>query len=55
MTKISNLRELPIVRGALPQSPKLPLRASLFYPFKKGIIIIVKGMKRKISPSSLKG
>jgi hypothetical protein len=50
MIEISKLVELPIVCGALLQSPKLPLRAFPSYPFKNRIII-VKGMKRKISPS----
>ncbi len=55
MIKISKLVELPIVCGALLQSPKLPLRAFPFLSLQKANRIIVKGMKRKISPSSPEG
>ena len=55
MIKISKLFELPIVCEALLQSPKLPLRAFPFLSLQKAHITIVKGMKRKISPSFSKG
>jgi hypothetical protein len=56
MIKIKYLVELPTVCGALPElkARRCTLRAFLFYPFKKGIIIIVKGIKRKISPPYLR-
>jgi len=54
MIKINKLFELPIVCEALLQSPKFPLRASPFLSLQKAHITIVKGMKRKISPSLLR-
>jgi hypothetical protein len=46
MIKIKYLVELPTVCGALLESPKLPLRAFLSYPFKHRIKIIIKEMKK---------
>jgi hypothetical protein len=53
MVNINYLVELLVVCRALPVSPKLPLRAFPFWSIQKPNRIIVKGMKRKISPSSL--
>jgi len=53
MVKIVNFVELPVVCGALLESPKLLLRAFPFWSIQKLNRIIIKGMKRKISPSSL--
>jgi hypothetical protein len=50
MIKIKSLVELPIVCGALSQSPKVPLRAFLSYPFKKLVGRLPKRWK-KDSPS----
>jgi len=55
MLKISKRVELPIVCEALLQSPKLPLRASPFLSLQKADMIIVNGMKGKISPSLSRG
>ena len=52
MVKIINFVELPIVCGALLQSPELLLRAFPFWSVQNLNRIILKGMKRKISPSS---
>jgi len=54
MIKISKLVELPIVCGALLKGPKLPLRAFSFLSLQKADTIIVKQMKRKISPPFLR-
>jgi hypothetical protein len=54
MIKINKLVELPIVCGALLKGPKLPLRAFSLLSLQKANTIIVKGMERKISPSSLR-
>jgi len=50
MIKISMLVELPTVCEALSQRPKWLLRAFPFLSLQKAHIIIVKGMRRKISP-----
>ena len=49
MIKISMLVELPAVCGALFQSPKLPLRAFPSLSLHKPHMIIVKGVRGKIS------
>jgi hypothetical protein len=49
MIKMSQLFELPTVCGALSLSPKLLLRAFLFYPFKKTNRQIAKEMERRIT------
>jgi hypothetical protein len=49
MIRIKSLLELPIVCGALSQSPKSPLRAFFFYPYEKTNMKIIKEMKRKIA------
>ena len=49
MIKIINFVELPIVRGALLESPKSLLRAFLFYPSIKTNMAIIKEMNKKIA------
>jgi hypothetical protein len=49
MIKMSQLFELPTVCGALPQSPKSPLRAFPFFLYAKANRKIIKEMKRKIA------
>jgi hypothetical protein len=55
MIKITYLSELPTVCGALLESPKSSLRAFLSSPLQKVLRIIVKEMKRKISPLHSRG
>jgi hypothetical protein len=47
MVKITSFVELPIVCEAHLQSPKLPLRAFPFYPFKKPIPSLLKELEKK--------
>jgi len=54
MVKIINFVELPIVCGAPLRKPEGASSGfPYFYSFKKADMIIVQGMKRKISSSSL--
>jgi hypothetical protein len=55
MVDLNYLVELPIVYGALLQSPKLPLRAFPLLSLQKPDMIIIKGVGRKISPSLSRG
>jgi len=55
MVKIINFVELPIVCGAHLQSPKLHSSGFPFLSLQKPNTSIVKGMKRKISPSFSEG
>jgi hypothetical protein len=52
MIKMSQLLELPTVYEALPQSPKLPLRAFPFFSYPRANRKIIREIKSKDNPYS---